>query len=132
MNIQSLVGEGHYFGEGMTVSTAVAWRSFISADQSLGSQPEKIKDLLNRSSTDSKAGLIEKTEGMKYLLAVSLSLRLRPSRRALHFFARLQQMSKGSDVSEFFADVVRNVIVGASLPAAHYRASWFATTGEGS
>lgn len=55
-------------------------------------QPEKIKKLLNNPSTG-QVGTLEKTDGMKYLLA---------------------QMSVGRDVSEYFPDVVKNVIVRCS------------------
>jgi len=51
--------------------------------------PEKIRKLLNNPSSG-HVGVMEKTDGMKYLLA---------------------QMSHGRDVSEYFPDVVKNVIV---------------------
>uniref|UniRef100_A0A7S1C6J5 Clathrin/coatomer adaptor adaptin-like N-terminal domain-containing protein n=1 Tax=Bicosoecida sp. CB-2014 TaxID=1486930 RepID=A0A7S1C6J5_9STRA len=51
--------------------------------------PEKIKKLLNNPSSG-QVGVMEKTDGMKYLLA---------------------QMSKGRNVAEYFPDVVKNVIM---------------------
>ena len=56
-----------------------------------GRQEEKIHALLN-SPTTGQIAVLEKTEGMKYLLAM---------------------MSKGRDVSQFMADVVKNVVVKA-------------------
>jgi len=73
MSVKDLAGEAHYFDE------------IVNAD--------KIKHLLDNVEVGTgKASLLEKTEGMKYLLA---------------------QMARGRDVSEFYPDVVRNVIVKA-------------------
>ena len=50
----------------------------------------KIKKLLDRRSHNGQTGIHERIQGMKWLLA---------------------QVSKGRDVSQFFPDVVKNVIV---------------------
>lgn len=73
MNIQSVAGEGHYFEETVTVRACGADAGVGAAPRQppRRTQPERIRELLNRSSTTSKAGIIEKNEGMKYLLAVS-------------------------------------------------------------
>jgi hypothetical protein len=104
-------------------------------------QPERIKKLLDNTdvSASSKTSISEKTEGMKYLLAVSFTTeydmaithpavrRWRassgcsptsqcfPSSSVSPFIVwlGLQMMAKGRDVTEFYPDVVRNVIVKA-------------------
>jgi len=94
-------------------------------------QADRIKHLLDNveSSSKSAVSIAEKTEGMKYLLAVRNTHTTVQTRRrrptAPHHprhivplvlcscYPGLQMMAKGRDVSEFYPDVVRNVIVKA-------------------
>lgn len=92
-------------------------------------QSDKIKKLLdNVASGSGMASVMEKTEGMKYLLAVR-ALRCHVCVRARFVALQClwyclvaalpacsccclsQMQSQGRDVSEFYPDVVRNVIV---------------------
>lgn len=114
-------------------------------------QADRIKKLLDNTATgtNSHAAAMEKTEGMKYLLAVRRERGKGPDGFSAHsepgrlrdselsgrtydvtgwyqflfvcwvrfallnrlLFADWQQMARGGDVTPFFADVVRNVVV---------------------
>ena len=83
-------------------------------------QPEKIKHLLdNIEAGTGKGSVMEKVEGMKYILAVRWVIRVClesacPRSPPPPFRPHQQQMARGSDASGFYPDVVRNVIVRAS------------------
>lgn len=80
-------------------------------------QPERIKHLLDNIELGTgKASIAEKTEGMKYILAVSVTTPSPDTPAHIimcltSYIANLQSMARGRDVSEFYPDVVRNVIV---------------------
>ena len=73
-------------------------------------QPDRIKRLLNSTGTGNQE-IKDKLEGMEYLLAVGLASLF--SSILFHdvFLHGPQMMSKGRNMSEFFPDVVKNVIV---------------------
>ena len=75
-------------------------------------QDDKIRKLLDTTVTG-KAAVFEKTQGMKYLLAVSILFPYRIRDSQGHYNMMPQMMSKGRDVSEFYSSVVRNVIVSS-------------------
>lgn len=90
------------------------------------SQPERIKHLLDNVELGSgKASMAEKTEGMKYILAVRDPTPVHARQRAaasLPLVSRVQSMARGRDVSVFYPDVVRNVIVSVAPRRARGRA----------
>lgn len=117
--VKSLAGEAHYFEETINVrmirNARARLRVASPPPSPLPPQIGQVKKLLDNKV--GQAGEQEKLEGMKWLLAVRVSWAgprvgggslTGPRPRSA---PGEQQISKGRDVSQFFADVVKIVIV---------------------
>jgi len=81
-------------------------------------QTEKIKTMLNNPSSN-MAATGDKIHGMKYLLAVRGCHLCCYKHTGAYASCHCQMISKGHDVSEYYADVVKNVIVRQLGSARH-------------